>query len=283
MASGSVHGRLESFSRKILSFATGSASLVFATAILNAAVPESSFGQATSTWVHYDKHGRLQYATDPQGNRIMDYSTAGYEGGGVALPHVPARATVKPSGGDDTAAIQAAIDTVSALSPDPCGFRGAVLLASGNFNVSATLNITSSGVVLAGSGSDANGTIITMTGSPFTLINNTVDPDRNGTFAEPLPAGTYTGSGTNAYTVDNKEQRNGAYGPGFFNLDMRVSYAFRFGTRQVEIVGDMFNLTNHTNFANPTNNQASAQFLLLSAYSTSYAPRKLQLGARFVF
>ena len=171
MASGSVHGRLESFSRKILSFATGSASLVLAAAILNAAVPEWSFGQATSTWVRYDQHGRLQYATDPQGNRIMDYSTAGYEGGGVALPHVPARATVKPSGGDDTAAIQAAIDTVSALSPDPCGFRGAVLLASGNFNVSATLNITSSGVVLAGSGSDANGTIITMTGSPFTLIS----------------------------------------------------------------------------------------------------------------
>ena len=45
----------------------------------------------------------------------------------------------------------------------------------------------------------------------------------------------------------------------------------------------MFNLTNRTNFANPTGNQASAQFLLLSAYSTSYAPRKLQLGARFVF
>ena len=64
---------------------------------------------------------------------------------------------------------------------------------------------------------------------------------------------------------------------------MRVSYAFRFGTRRVEVVGDVFNLTNRTNFANPTNNQASAQFLLLTAYSTSYAPRKLQIGARFVF
>src|SRR5256885_17043468 len=119
MASGSIRGRLKSFSRKILSLATASASLVLAAAILNAAVPEWSFAQATSTWFHYGEHGRLQYATDPQGNRIMDYSTAGYEGGGVALPHVPARATVKPSGGDDTVAIQAAIDTVSALSPDP--------------------------------------------------------------------------------------------------------------------------------------------------------------------
>jgi hypothetical protein len=43
-------------------------------------------------------------------------------------------------------------------------------------------------------------------------------------------------------------------------------------------------VTNRTNFANPSGNQAAPQsFLLLSAYSTSYAPRKLQLGARFVF
>jgi carboxypeptidase family protein/TonB-dependent receptor-like protein len=122
-----------------------------------------------------------------------------------------------------------------------------------------------------------------LSGSPFTLVNQSVDPDRNGTFAEPLPAGTYSGNGANAYTVDAKAERNGAYGPGFVNLDMRVSYAFRFGPRQVEVIADMFNLTNRTNFLNPNSNQASPQFLLLSAYSTSYAPRKLQLGARFVF
>ena len=46
----------------------------------------------------------------------------------------------------------------------------------------------------------------------------------------------------------------------------------------------MFNLTNHTNFANPTGNQASpASFLLLTAYSTSYTPRKVQVGARIEF
>ena len=45
----------------------------------------------------------------------------------------------------------------------------------------------------------------------------------------------------------------------------------------------MFNLTNRTNFANPTGNQASTQFLLLTAYNTSYAPRKLQVGARIEF
>ena len=30
-------------------------------------------------------------------------------------------------------------------------------------------------------------------------------------------------------------------------------------------------------------NQASAQFLLLTAYSTSYSPRKAQIGARLEF
>ena len=57
-----------------------------------------------------------------------------------------------------------------------------------------------------------------------------------------------------------------------------------FGPRQVEVVGDVFNIDQPDQLRRTrTDNQASAQFLLLSAYSTSYAPRKLQLGARFVF
>jgi len=137
---------------------------------LIAGLPATSFGQATSAWVYYDSHGRLHYATDPAGNRIIDYSWAGYEGGGVPLPKVAPRVTVQPSGADDTAAIQAAIDTVSARQPDRRGFRGAVLLAPGSFNISATLHITTSGVVLAGSGSGTNGSVLTMTGSQFTLL-----------------------------------------------------------------------------------------------------------------
>jgi hypothetical protein len=38
------------------------------------------------------------------------------------------------------------------------------------------------------------------------------------------------------------------------------------------------------NFANPAGNQgAPASFLVLNGYSTSYSPRKVQLGARFQF
>ena len=103
--------------------------------------------------MYYDSRGKLQYRSDDAGNRIMDYSWAGYQGGGVALPKVAPRITVSPSGGDDTTAIQTAIDTVSARQPDHRGFRGAVLLAPGSFNISATLRIATSGVVLTGSGS----------------------------------------------------------------------------------------------------------------------------------
>ena len=135
-----------------------------------AAVPRVGFGQATSSWVYYDATGNLQYRSDDAGNRIMDYSWAGYQGGGVALPIVRTRVTVTPSGGDDTAAIQSAINTVSARQPDSKGFRGAVLLAPGSFNISATLSISTSGVVLRGSGSGSDGSVLTMTGSPFTLL-----------------------------------------------------------------------------------------------------------------
>src|SRR5256885_7051688 len=62
------------------------------------------FGQ-TSSWVSFGDDHRLHYQQDVNGNRIMDFSSAGYKGGGVALPTgVPVRATVSPSGGDDTAA-----------------------------------------------------------------------------------------------------------------------------------------------------------------------------------
>ena len=54
-------------------------------------------------------------------------------------------------------------------------------------------------------------------------------------------------------------------------------------SRRIELSADVFNVTNRTNFANPTGNQASAQFLLLTAYSTSYSPRKAQVGVRVEF
>ncbi|MGB9236979.1 MAG: hypothetical protein WCC04_21425 [Terriglobales bacterium] len=130
-----------------------------------------------SQWVFYNSSGNLTYkALDAQGDKIMDFSTAGYEQGAVEIPTASVKATVSPSGGDDTANIQAAINTVSAVALNPTtGLRGAVLLEPGSYTVSSSLTITASGVVLRGSGSGtspSSNTVITMAAAatPYPLI-----------------------------------------------------------------------------------------------------------------
>jgi hypothetical protein len=115
--------------------------------------------------------GKLAYTADAQGNRVIDFSAAGYGGGGVAIPLVPARITVRPEGPRDGERIQAALDLVAALPADGQGFRGAVLLAPGRFAVAGSLRLNASGVVLRGSGDGENGTVLVATGnSRRTLI-----------------------------------------------------------------------------------------------------------------
>jgi hypothetical protein len=120
-------------------------------------------GGAVTDWARYDDSGKLTYKPlDARGDRIMDFSNSGYMGGGVALPNVPTVMTIGPSGGDDSAAIQAGLDAVS-QRPLVNGVRGALLLEPGMYTTTRTLNITASGVVLRGSGTGANGTIIDLT------------------------------------------------------------------------------------------------------------------------
>jgi hypothetical protein len=124
-----------------------------------------------------------------------------------------------------------------------------------------------------------------LSGQPFSLTNGNIDPDRNGTIAEPLEAGDYSGTGADAYSVKGyKSERNGAYGPGFFQLDLRAGYRFGLGgNRRLNAFVDFFNVTDRVNFANPSGNQANPTFLVRTSYSTSYTPRKIQFGARFEF
>ena len=125
-----------------------------------------------------------------------------------------------------------------------------------------------------------------LSGTPFSLINTNFDPDQNGIQAEPLPVADYAGTGVDGYEVKNyKAERNGARGPGFFQADMRVGYVIGLHNRQrLEVSADVFNMTNRTNFANPSADQAApTTFLVQTAYSTSYTPRKVQIGARYEF
>ena len=83
----------------------------------------------------------------------MDYSYCGYRCSEQPIPTVKAITSVAPSGQDNAATIQAAIDWVSQQKPDKqTGFRGAVLLGEGTFILTEPLRIRTSGVVLRGSG-----------------------------------------------------------------------------------------------------------------------------------
>ena len=101
-----------------------------------------------------DKNGALKYAPDSNGDRVPDFSYAGYAAGESSIPNATVKAVVKPVAGDSTALIQAALDYVAGLPPDDHGLRGGVLLEKGRYELSGGLVIRASGVVLRGEGAD---------------------------------------------------------------------------------------------------------------------------------
>ena len=133
----------------------------------------------------------------------MDFSHAGYMGGGVSIPSVPVKITLSPAAGDNTDAIQKAIDEVSKMKMVN-GFRGAVLLKPGTYDCERTLKINASGVVLRGSGSGTNGTIFNLTGKPHNCIeirgavSSKLIGDSTTIADSYVPAGTYSFNVTNA-------------------------------------------------------------------------------------
>jgi hypothetical protein len=192
---------------------------------LAAALQAVAAERPASQWVYPDAGGKLAYQTTPDGDHIMDFSQAGYMGGGVALPVVPVIETVKPTGsGGDAAAIQAAVDAVSAL-PLVDGFRGAVLLSPGAFVCPQTITISASGVVLRGGGAKGEGrTTLKLVGQPHTAIVVRAPGDRDGgrgrrdrgsraeptrlegqeiAAAETTIADAYVPSGTSSFDVHN--------------------------------------------------------------------------------
>lgn len=96
----------------------------------------------------------------------------------MPIPDVPVKVIVPAMKEDATDKIQAAINYVSTLPLNGNGFCGAVLLEKGKYQIAGHLTIRSSGVVLRGSGSTGEGTILTATGEDretlirITGINN---------------------------------------------------------------------------------------------------------------
>jgi F5/8 type C domain len=170
----------------------------------NTCAARFNVGGPASQWVFYDSSGRLAYRSlDNRGDRIMDFSHAGYRGGGVALPDAPVRVTLSPNAsGDDTQRIQSAIDQVAAMAPDAQGIRGAVLLRAGAYRLSGALVISTGGVVLRGSGSTSSGTVINLTGSDHSFIRLAGTGSWSQSGAVAITSG-YIPSGASSFTVSS--------------------------------------------------------------------------------
>lgn len=173
-----------------------------------------SASAADSTWVYPAADGRLLYARDALGNRIPDFSSVGYHGGTVPIPKVPVRATIAPVSGDDGSSIQTAINLVSALPLDTNGFRGAVLLRAGEYQIAGHIEIRASGVVLRGEGDSDAGTLLRGTGTDQrTLITvlgsgarSTVSGTTHNVLDKYVPVGalSFTVDGTSGLAVNDR-------------------------------------------------------------------------------
>lgn len=123
-----------------------------------------------------------------------------------------------------------------------------------------------------------------LSGRPFTIHDTNLDLDRNGVLFDPLPAGTFSGTGQNAITVENDGDRNGAVGPNFFQLDTRVGWRFGLGAqRTLDVFGEVFNLTDRDNFDNPSGDRRSTNFLNLTDLRSGGVPPTGQIGVRLGF
>jgi hypothetical protein len=74
--------------------------------------------------------------------------------------------------------------------------------------------------------------------------------------------------------------RNAALGPGFMQVDLRLSKIVRFANKRVELFGEAFNLTNLRNDNNPTSSLSSSNFGKVTSWNS---PRQVEFGARFDF
>lgn len=157
---------------------------------------------AKSEWAYANPQGKLIYKTLDKGDKIMDFSYAGYMGGGVQLPVAPVKITLSAQEGDNTDAIQHAIDEVSKMEPVK-GIRGAVLLKPGKYDCERTISITASGVVLRGSGRGENGTIINLTGKPHACVTVKGSPSVKKVGGAVTIADNYVPAGSNTFGLSN--------------------------------------------------------------------------------
>jgi hypothetical protein len=108
----------------------------------------------------------------------------------------------------------------------------------------------------------------------FICADNITNPTTS-TLSPNCPASTY------ATAAFGNLGRNSVYGPRQFNWDMAVSRQFAYKERwKLEARADFFNLLNHDNFSNPTTSITSANFGLVTGFTSQ---RYIQMALKLFF
>lgn len=105
----------------------------------------------TSTLISVGADGKLIYKADSKGTVLPDFSGVGYQNSEKPIPIVPIVKTVTAVAGDNVANVQGAINEVGTM-PLVNGFRGTILFKAGTYEMSATIKVAASGIVLRGEG-----------------------------------------------------------------------------------------------------------------------------------
>ena len=126
-----------------------------------------------------------------------------------------------------------------------------------------------------------------MSANPFTMYNSQFDLDQNGTNWDPVPAGTYTGEGANAFTVEHNGRQGGARQGDYVNLDVRFGWRARPAEGDtLDIYFDLINVFNRPNFfvASWANgDQNSGNFARYTLLRSGGVPRQANFGIRYGF
>jgi hypothetical protein len=201
------------------------------------------------------------------------------------------RASYTFSRGRGNVAAPGATDTIDTQTVDPVTRAVSLNLADREGPTSQDrphlLSLTGQLEVPHTHGLNLSGVFQYNSGTPFTLTDSTTDPNRNGNFEEPLPAGTYSGaaSNVNAITVENAGGINGARGPAYSLINMRAAYRFKLaGSKTLQAHFDIFNVTDHANFSSPTaDRRDAATFLIVRSILNGGPTRTAQFNLTYRF
>ncbi len=142
---------------------------------------------------------QLHYVADALGNNIPDFSHAGFEGGGTALPTDGGGAPIihlAPSGnGTDAANLIATIGSVLSLPTNAAGWKAVIQLEAGTYDLrtaSGAVQLADRmGYILRGAGSGLGGTTLLCNDTCFFLNGRQVTLSNATAITQHVPTGAY--------------------------------------------------------------------------------------------